>query len=62
MIANYELRDYARRRAAIGELESIIDELTVTCDDNAAGTQATRAAIDYINAAVEKLEEACNED
>ena len=44
MIANYELRDYASRRAAIDELESIIDELTITCDDNAAGTQATRAA------------------
>ena len=62
MITNYELSDYARRRAAIDELESIIDELTVTCDDNAAGTQATRAAIDYINAAVEKLEEACDEN
>lgn len=62
MIASYELCDRVRRRAAIDDLESIIDELTVTCDDNAAGTQATRAAIDYINAAIEKLEEACNEN
>ena len=62
MIANYELCDYARRRAAIDDLENIIDDLTVTCDDNADGTQATRAAIDYINAAIEKLEEACDEN
>lgn len=62
MIANYELCDRARGRAAIDNLESIIDELTATCDDNAAGTQATCAAIDYINAAVEKLEEARDEN
>jgi hypothetical protein len=62
MIANYELYDRARRSAAIDDLENIIDGLTVTCDDNADGTQATRAAIDYINAAIEKLEEACNEN